>query len=289
MLKLTIIIISALLFLTGCVKQSTVVSVNLPVEEIEQSGGVILSNNTNSNVNTSGNINLNQNNFNTNSNSNSNPNTNTNSNTNKPSLVEAPVQVEIPAKLELEVAFAPQAPYGNWNELNEEACEEASIITVAKYFLNQPLDEKIMETEIIRLDSWEKDRGYKIDLSALETASVLKEYFNLTAKVVDDVSVDRIKYELSLGNLIIVPAAGRELDNPYFRDPGPIYHMLVIKGYDENEFIVNEVGTKRGDSFRYKYQQLIGAVHDWDPSWSHYEVTDQQMTSQPKKMIIVSK
>jgi len=86
-----------------------------------------------------------------------------------------------------------------------------------------------------------------------------------------------------------VPLAGRELNNPYFRAPGPIYHMLVIKGYDSDEFIVNEVGTKRGDSFKYKYDVLINAIHDWNPDWSHYEVTDEQMTAQPKKMVVVNK
>jgi hypothetical protein len=65
--------------------------------------------------------------------------------------------------------------------------------------------------------------------------------------------------------------------------------MLVIKGYDNNEFITNEVGTKRGDGFKYKYQQLIDAVHDWDPSWYHSAVTNEQMESQPKRMIVVSK
>ena len=200
-----------------------------------------------------------------------------------------PTQIVIPSKLELPVAFAPQAPFANWDELHQEACEEASIITVGRYFSSQPLNEKIMDEEIYKLDDWERAQGYKIDLTAAETAQVLKDYYQLQAKVVVDVSVDRIKYELSRGNLIIVPLAGRALKNPYFRTPGPIYHMLVIRGYDNDEFITNEVGTKRGDGFKYKYDQLIKAVHDWESSWSHYEVTDEQMIAQPKRMVIVDK
>lgn len=200
-----------------------------------------------------------------------------------------PIQVAIPAKLELKVAFAPQAPFANWDELHKEACEEASIITVGRYFSNQPLNEKIMDEEIYKLADWEEARGYKIDLTAAETAQVLKDYYQLKAQVVEEVSVDRIKYELSRGHLIIVPLAGRELNNPYFRSPGPIYHMLVIRGYDGDEFITNEVGTKRGDGFKYKYDQLIDSIHDWESSWSHFEVTDAQMTAQPKRMVIVDK
>lgn len=261
-------ILTLAVFLTGCGRQSTFVNVNLPLEDIKPSvNGVTSTGAGGNNV------------------------TNTNTNINKNTNVSAPVptKVEIPAKLELKVAFAPQAPFGNWNELHEEACEEASMITAAKYFLSQPLTEAIMEEEIAKLDAWEKSNGYKIDLSASQTAAVLEAYFKVQAEVSDDVSVDRIKYELSRGNLIIVPAAGRELDNPYFRSPGPIYHMLVIRGYNSSEFIVNEVGTKRGDGFKYKYQTLISAVHDWDPAWSHYEVIGSQMSAQPKRMVIVSK
>lgn len=265
-------------FLTGCAKQSAFINVNLPSDDVSRDVNTVLVNNTNTNNATTVNSNTNISNINI---------TNNKANTNVATTI--PTKVEIPAQLELKVAFSPQAPYGNWDEFHEEACEEASMVTVAKYFLNQSLDEKIMDEELYKLDTWEKNHGYKIDLSVEETTGVLKAYFNLKAKVISDVSVDRIKYELSLGNLVIVPAAGQELKNPYFRTPGPIYHMLVIKGYNSNEFIVNEVGTKRGNSFKYKYQDLIDAIHDWDPSWSHYEVTDEQITFQPKKMIVVSK
>ncbi|OGY44665.1 MAG: hypothetical protein A3B89_04250 [Candidatus Buchananbacteria bacterium RIFCSPHIGHO2_02_FULL_40_13] len=253
-----VVIFILLLFLTGCLRQSPSVIVNLPAEEVKQQAAGTL------------------------------PVIKADNNISDASKTTLPAQVAIPAKLELKVAFAPQAPFANWDELHEEACEEASIITAAKYFSHQPLDEKIMDEEIYKLADWEGVNGYKIDLSAAETAQVLKNYYQLNAKVVEDVSVDRIKYELSRGNLVIVPAAGRELQNPYFRTPGPIYHMLVIRGYDNDEFITNEVGTKRGDGFRYKYQRLIDAVHDWNPAWSHYEVTDEQMSTAPKRMVVVT-
>ena len=43
----------------------------------------------------------------------------------------------IPASLELPVAFASQAPFGNWDKIHEETCEEASMINVAKYYAKQ--------------------------------------------------------------------------------------------------------------------------------------------------------
>ena len=37
----------------------------------------------------------------------------------------------------------------------------------------------------------------------------------------------QIKEFLMAGKLVIVPAAGRQLGNPYYKAPGPVYHMLV--------------------------------------------------------------
>lgn len=197
--------------------------------------------------------------------------------------------VEIPARLELDVDFASQAPYANWDDLHQEACEEASMITVAKYFKDEELNEQIMETEIQELVKWETENDYLIDLTAQESVDIIRQYFNLSVRLETDVTVDQIKYELSLGNLIIVPAAGRQLGNPYFQTPGPIYHMLVIKGYDQDEFITNDVGTRRGDSFKYKYNQLISAIHDWDHDLAKGGMTDEEIEQGRKVMIVVSK
>lgn len=54
------------------------------------------------------------------------------------------------------------------------------------------------------------------------------------------------------------------LGNPYFTPPGPIYHMLVIKGYNLTEFITNDPGTRRGADYVYSYQTLMKAIHDWN-------------------------
>jgi hypothetical protein len=196
---------------------------------------------------------------------------------------------EIPRELTLAVAFAQQAPYGNWDALHEEACEEASMIMVNKYFVHQSLNETIMETEIQKLISWEGDNGYLVDLTAQEAVDILNNHFGLKARLSTEVTADRIKYELSQGNLIIIPAAGRLLGNPNFKQPGPIYHMLVIKGYNNSEFITNDPGTRKGNSFKYKYNQLINAVHDWNHELAEGGMTDAEMAMGRKVMIVVEK
>lgn len=170
----------------------------------------------------------------------------------------------IPATFDLPVKFASQAPNANWDELHKEACEEAAMITAAKYLKGEDLDEQIMEKEIQALVKWETEQGYKIDLTVSEAAQILKDYFGLKAEVTSEVTIERIKKELALGNLVITPHAGRELGNPYYRQPGPIYHFLVIRGWTKSEFITNDVGTKRGDGYKYKFEKIISTVHDWN-------------------------
>ncbi|MEK7167718.1 MAG: C39 family peptidase [Patescibacteria group bacterium] len=203
--------------------------------------------------------------------------------------VEEPGENKVPSKLELKVLFAPQAPFANWDALHEEACEEASMIMADRYFGGKPLDESIMEAEIQDLVKWEEDNNYQVDLTVQETADVLKAYFNLTARITSEVTTDRIKYELAKGNLVLVPAAGRELKNPNYKAPGPIYHMLVIKGYDSDELITNDPGTKKGNGFRYGYDVFLNAVHDWNHALAQDGMTDAEMLSGRKVMIIVEK
>ena len=200
-----------------------------------------------------------------------------------------PTELSVPGKLLLDVDFAMQAPFSDWSAPYNEACEEASMVMAYYYFSNQTLTKDLMNEEILKLVEWEKSRGYEIDLTAVETVEILKEYFNLTAWLETEVTADRIKYELSLGNLVIPPTAGRELDNKFFRQPGPIYHMFVVKGYDSRDFIVNDVGIGKGESFHYSYENLINAVHDWDKDLAKDEMSAEEIKTTRKVLVIVAK
>jgi len=196
---------------------------------------------------------------------------------------------ETPNFLDYPVLFASQAPYGVWDPFHQEACEEASMIMADVYFNKKPLSSHLMEQAILDLVKWEEENNYQVDVSAEETVEILKEYFNLSAELTTEVTVEKIKKELALGKLVIVPAAGRELGNPYFHEPGPIYHMLVIRGYDEKnqEFITNDPGTKRGEGFRYQYKKMLSAVHDWNHDLAEGGMTDEEINQGRKVIIIV--
>ena len=63
---------------------------------------------------------------------------------------------------------------------------------------------------------------------------------------------------------VIISEYGRALGNPYYKSPGPIHHMLVIKGYGKDSFITNDSGTKRGLNYPYSFNVLYNAAGDWD-------------------------
>jgi len=171
----------------------------------------------------------------------------------------------IPEKFFLKVPFTVQAPNAIWDEYHEEACEEASLIMV-KYFLDgKKLTPEIAEKEIQALIKFQikNYEDYK-DSSAEEIVKLARDYYGIeNLEVIYDFSIDTIKKYLSLGKPIIVPAAGRLLNNPNFKAPGPLYHNLVFTGYNENEIITNDPGTKRGEGYTYDMNVLYKAIHDF--------------------------
>lgn len=168
----------------------------------------------------------------------------------------------------IDVPFLSQAPYAIWDELHDHACEEAAIIMVYYYLIGKELTRDVGEKEIQNMVDWQIENwGGHFDSNAEQIVELFKDYFDYNKiELVYGFDIENIKKELAIGNPIVVPAAGRALGNPYFTPPGPEYHVLVIKGYDDEkyEFIVNDPGTKRGADFRYNYQVLENAIHDFN-------------------------
>lgn len=191
----------------------------------------------------------------------------------------------LPNKVYLPVPFLCQAPYANWGEPWQDACEEATIIMAVHYFKHSPLRKAAGNQELLDLVKYqEKEWGGHYDLTADKTAQLTREYYQYkNVEVLYQFGIEDIKTELAKGNIVIAPMAGRLLRNRYYTPPGPAYHYMLFKGYDEStgEFITNDSGTKRGANFRYKYQVAFDAIHDW---------TGNKLTiNQGKKALIVVK
>lgn len=180
----------------------------------------------------------------------------------------APGVEKLPSAINLNVPFTSQAPQAVWDEDHNEFCEEASVLMVARFWQGRKIPSKNdAERSLQQLKRWQlKKFGFFKDTTAEETATILREYFKLKGvTVLKNPSVADIKREVAAHNPVIVPAAGRLLGNPFFRQPGPLYHMLVIKGYTkEGKFITNDPGTRRGADFVYQPKVLMNAMHDWN-------------------------
>lgn len=174
----------------------------------------------------------------------------------------------IPLQMNLAVPFTSQAPSGNWSLPYQEACEEASAYMVSEYFAGTPegkINPLTADSAILEAVSFEEDfLGIYLDTTALETVQFIDAYFGYQATVVENPTVEQIKAEIAAGRPVIVPAAGRELGNPNFTGLGPLYHMLVIKGYTETTFITNDPGTRNGENYVYNIQVLMNAIGDWN-------------------------
>lgn len=187
---------------------------------------------------------------------------------------------QIPTSINLKVPFTSQAPLGNWDEIFKEACEETAALMVDYYYQGKNFTPQIATDEILKMVNWQiKNWGGHFDLTAEQTAKLIKEYFGYSkVEIIDNPTIEYIKKEVNSGRPVIVPAAGRLLGNPYFRNPGPLYHMVVIKGYAKDKFITNDPGTKRGKDYLYNYQTIMQAMHDWNP---------EDITLGAKKIIVI--
>lgn len=170
-----------------------------------------------------------------------------------------------PASALLEVPFYPQAPFGRWDAIHKETCEEASLLMVYTYKKKGSilqLDQ--LDRELVSFVEWQSLSGYGYDVTVSQLREAAKSYYKLDqGEILNNPTIEEIEREIADGNPVIVPAAGRLLPNPYFTPPGPRYHMLVIIGYDSDEFITNDPGTKRGAQFRYPKSDLMNAIHDY--------------------------
>lgn len=185
---------------------------------------------------------------------------NSNTNTNQP----APVV--IPAKLNLAVPFTTQSPDAKWTEQDEESCEEASALIVHYYWQHKTFTTAIAKQELQAIVDFENVHyGKYKDTTAEQTAQFIKDIWGYKrVEVKYDITMDDIKREVAAGRPVILPAAGRMLGNPNFKSPGPLYHMLVVRGWTDDMIITNDPGTRKGEGYQYQPDVLYNAIHDWN-------------------------
>lgn len=180
-------------------------------------------------------------------------------------------------KILQKVPFTSQAPYGKWSDVRQEdGCEEASALMAIKWAKGETLTRDIALKKILGASDYilKKYKEYR-DVSVTDTLNwIIKDYFNYQkAAVKKNISLTEMIAELNKGNIIIAPMNGQLLKNPYYTAPGPLTHMIVIRGYDPVKyvFITNDSGTKRGELYEYDANLFYRAIRAY-PTGNHEKI-----------------
>lgn len=173
----------------------------------------------------------------------------------------------LPMEVNLAVPFSSQAPKQNWDMPYQEACEETSLLMVQNYLKGKTTDFTPDEADrlILALVAYETAQGLEADISLGQVATVARERYGLHPVIQELTNISQVKNALANGYPVILPASGKALKNPNFRNGGPPYHMLVAKGYlKDGTIITNDPGTRNGKNYLYPAARLFGAIHDWN-------------------------
>lgn len=177
----------------------------------------------------------------------------------------APVVPESNGQFKLKIPFISQAPTLNWDAAHEDYCEEASLLMAVAYLQGKQWTVAEQEIELEKIKTWEeKTFGYFESTTAAETVRIAQELFGFKkVRIIENPTIEKMRVELAANHILIVPADGKALRNPFFKNGGPNYHMLVVRGFTaNNDVITNDPGTRHGENFVYKKEVLLAAIHD---------------------------
>jgi uncharacterized protein YvpB len=176
---------------------------------------------------------------------------------------EATISSPIPSSKTLNVAYAAQAPFGNWT-IHEESCEEAALYMYQQYFSGKKYSSNRIpdaEADIVYRDmkGWQTSHyGKEPDLTMSALGKFAKEYYGLSYETKDATEIN-IKRAISDGKPVIVPVMTHSLENNMY-GPYSVYHVLFIKGFDTNGVLTNDAGVGNGQDHHYSWNTLWKAI-----------------------------
>lgn len=205
----------------------------------------------------------------------------------KENISKEPLEINIP------VPFTTQSPLVKWDDpRQQDGCEEAVSVMAMAWVNNEGLKTKItpaeFEKRILALSDFQEEKyGEFRDTSLYDIETrIFEDYFSYEKIELKAVATTSdIISELEAGKIVLLPMAGRELKNPNFKAPGPLTHMILIKGYDyqAKEFITNDPGTRLGADYRYPAERIYSAI------WVYPTGYHQETNIRERAMLVVSK
>lgn len=175
-----------------------------------------------------------------------------------------------------DVPFTSQAPFGDWeDQRQQDGCEEASALMAVKWARGEDLGKQESLDEILAISDYILNKyGEYRDISLSDMKDwIFKDYLEYdNVWIKKEATILDIIEELNNGNLVISPMNGQIMHNPYFTQPGPPRHMIVIRGYDPEDrvFITNDPGTRHGEAYEYDVRILYNAIRDYPTGYHEY-------------------
>lgn len=177
----------------------------------------------------------------------------------------------IPDFVLLPAPYINEAPDKNWTGPWKNACEEASIAIVEKYYQGKKEVSVKEAKEYMQILFKIQDElyGSNADADMARLIEIINKAASFKGKIKENPTIDDIKEQIRNKNLVITPHYGYDLKNPNipFALRGSYYHMMVVVGYDDakKEFIVHDTGDiKTGANHRYNYELFMNSIHDFD-------------------------
>jgi hypothetical protein len=186
----------------------------------------------------------------------------------KPVPTFTPIPDDIPQSMNLRIVFVPQAPFKVWDEVHEDTCEEAALVMLKSYLDGETtMTPEEMDRRLLAMVDWQTaEFGDYKSTDAEKTADILSRHLGVAnVRILPLNGANDIRREIAAGRPVVLPTAGKLLMNPNFKNGGPLYHMLVVKGYDASgRFVTNDPGTRLGADYVYDEAVLMDAAHDWN-------------------------
>jgi len=170
----------------------------------------------------------------------------------------------VPSTYNLTVPYAGQAPFSNWT-VHAESCEEAALYMYRGYldnisYPNGRVPEAEADTAFRAMKQWQiNSYGSEPDLTMTALGDLAKSYYGYTPTVTKNITADDIKEAIAAGHPVIVPVMTHSLENSMY-GPVTVYHVVLIKGYDETGVFTNDAGVGNGPNHHYDWNVLWQAI-----------------------------
>ena len=182
-----------------------------------------------------------------------------------------PKEAEEPS-LVAEVPFTVQAPYGFWSEKPWSGyAEEAIVLMLTRWATDESLESANDKANNLSLwGSWFIEQfGQAPNQNLDQIQAALASTGNFSAlEILDKPSIPVLLQSLELGRLLVIPINGKTLESPYYGDPAPEHHVLLLIGVnpDAGTFVVHDPGTSRGRALEYDQEKILESIQDLDGS-----------------------